>query len=450
MIRARRAALLRGIYVIVNEGPRALEIAQSALESGVAVIQYRAKGGANAERVHALRELAQTQGALLIFNDDWRAARSFGCGGVHLGPGDDGFEHVREIRDAWPEAIVGLSCGTQDEMRAARLAGADYAGVGAVFATTSKADAGKPIGIAGLRRIAASAPLPVAAIGGISVRNVAEVRRTGVAMAAVISAIADAPDARAAARALVAAWKTPSVLSIGTAHPRNVVGTGRDLVVGTELRCSVFTVIAALSEHDDAGVQRVHAMPPALVRESLTSLQDSRPDAIRVGALGSAENVAEVAAYLRRNALPAVVDPVRRASTGEPLIDEETWNAVWEQLAALPTVTLTPNLDEARAALGRDVTADTMEAAAEELRSRGAAAVLLKGGHLEGDPVDVLATAGGRERFSEPRRAVQMRGTGCTLAMAMACELAAGGTIREAVVAARAYLGTKMTASVRE
>lgn len=206
MTRTQRAALLRGIYVIVNESPRAVEIAKVSLDAGVTVVQYRAKEGANVERLRAMRGLTRRSGALLIVNDDWRVARDHACDGVHLGPDDDGFAGVREIRDLWPDAIVGLSCGTEEEMRAAHAAGAAYAGVGSVFATASKSDAGEPIGIAGLRRVAAAAPVPVAAIGGISAENLAAVRQTGVAMAAVISAIADAPDAGEAARDLVRRW----------------------------------------------------------------------------------------------------------------------------------------------------------------------------------------------------------------------------------------------------
>lgn len=243
---------------------------------------------------------------------------------------------------------------------------------------------------------------------------------------------------------------TPAVLSIGTTHPRNVAGVGRDIVVGTELGCRVFATIAAVSVQDDAGVAYVHVLPAEVVRDSIASLRDAGATAVRVGALGSAENVAEVASYLRRSALPAVVDPVRYASTGEPLIDEETWQAVWERLAVLSTVTLTPNLAEAAEILGCEIRADGMEAAAQALRSRGAAAVLLKGGHLAGDPTDVLATSDAVERFTQSRLDAAMRGTGCTLAMAMACELAKGSTLRDAVVTARAFLRTKMTALVRE
>lgn len=207
MTHARRAASLRGIYVIVNDGARTIEIARGALAGGARIVQYRAKRGVNLVALRELRDRTRDRNALLVLNDDWHAAREYACDGVHLGPGDAGFSSVPEIRGVWPDAVIGLSCGTEEEMRDAHLAGADYAGVGAIFATGSKGDAGEPIGIAGLRRVAAAAPLAVAAIGGICAQNLASIARTGVAMAAVISAVADAPDAREATRELVTIWE---------------------------------------------------------------------------------------------------------------------------------------------------------------------------------------------------------------------------------------------------
>jgi thiamine-phosphate pyrophosphorylase len=203
---ARRLARFAGIYAIVNESERAIEIARGALVGGIRVIQYRAKNGIVPDRLHSLRALTRARGAMLVLDDDWRAAVAFECDGVHLGPGDDGFSEAENIVRACDGIAVGFSCGTEEEARAASRAGAAYVGVGCVYPTRSKDDAGEPIGLAGLRRIAAAASVPVAAIGGITRERIGEIRATGVAMAAVIGALADAPDAAAAARDLVAAW----------------------------------------------------------------------------------------------------------------------------------------------------------------------------------------------------------------------------------------------------
>lgn len=210
LTRSRRAGALGGIYVILNERPRVLETARAVLRGGVRVLQYRAKDGIVPQTLRALRELATTYAALLIVNDDWRAVAPFDCDGVHLGPDDSGFADVAEIRLALPHALIGLSCGTAEEIARANGAGVDYAGVGSVFATTSKADAGAPIGVAGLRALAAQSALPVAAIGGITVANLRSVRDAGVAMAAVISAVGDAGNPQEAAEQLIAAWEGAS------------------------------------------------------------------------------------------------------------------------------------------------------------------------------------------------------------------------------------------------
>jgi thiamine-phosphate pyrophosphorylase len=205
--RAERALLLRGIYVIVNEGAHdPLAIARAALDAGVRVVQYRAKAGIVQHNVQHLREMTRAVGALLIMNDDWRAALAYDCDGVHLGPDDNGFAHVAPVRDALENRVIGLSCGTVEEARAAEAGGADYIGVGAVYATTSKADAGAPIGIDGLMRVAGACRLPVAAIGGIGTENLRDVRRSGVAMAAVISALTG-HDPRLAAESLAKIWR---------------------------------------------------------------------------------------------------------------------------------------------------------------------------------------------------------------------------------------------------
>jgi thiamine-phosphate pyrophosphorylase len=202
--RAQRAALLRGIYAILNEQAGVVERAEAILKEGIRIVQYRPKSDFRADTLRRLHALARRHDALLILNDDWRRAVEFDCDGVHLGPGDDGFDEPAAVRAVAKERLIGLSCGTAGEVERAGK-DVDYVGVGSVFATSSKADAGQPIGLGGLRACAAQTRLPVAAIGGIDPQNLAAVRETGVAMAAVISALCT-PDANEAARRLLRAW----------------------------------------------------------------------------------------------------------------------------------------------------------------------------------------------------------------------------------------------------
>ena len=236
------------------------------------------------------------------------------------------------------------------------------------------------------------------------------------------------------------------VLSVGTTHPWNVAGVGRDLIVGCELGARVFTAVAAVSAQDARGVTALQAVHAEVLAAQLAALPWDSAGAARIGALPTLAAVRAVAEPLRlRPWLPAVVDPVLRATRGGELSDAPAAYGIRDELATLGSVVLTPNLDEAAFLLGRSaIERDELTGAAAALQARGPAAVLLKGGHLEGEPCDALATASGVELFREPRIAGAMHGTGCTLAMALACELAGGTPISHAVRAARAYVRVEL------
>jgi hydroxymethylpyrimidine/phosphomethylpyrimidine kinase len=238
----------------------------------------------------------------------------------------------------------------------------------------------------------------------------------------------------------------PIVLSIGTTHPWNVAGVGRDLAIGGELNARVFTAVAAVSAQNASGVRALQAIRGDVFAAQLQALPWAAAGSIRIGALATAENTSLVAAMLRAHPeTPAVVDPVFAASQGGDLADAAARAAVREELAVLPGVILTPNLSEAAQLLGvEQLDRDSIASAAQALQRRGPLAVLIKGGHLNGDPADALATASGVELLAEPRIAAEMRGTGCTLAMVLACELARGAELRDAVVAARTYVRAKL------
>jgi thiamine-phosphate pyrophosphorylase len=184
------------------------EIARMAAECGADTIQLREKRERPVEEIVALaRSIARDVapfGARLVVDDRVEVALAAGAG-VHLGDGDCDPRRARERLG--PAAIVGVT--VHDEARAgrARREPVDYAGVGAVFGSSSKGGARiEPIGLAGLRSLVLSlAPLPVVAIGGIEPRHVASVLAAGAAGIAVLSAVTCAADPRAATRALRAA-----------------------------------------------------------------------------------------------------------------------------------------------------------------------------------------------------------------------------------------------------
>jgi thiamine-phosphate pyrophosphorylase len=137
-------------------------------------------------------------------NDDFDAALE--ADGWHAGQEDLAGRDVCALRERLGPRLFGVSCDDAALAQRARRDGADYVGVGPFASTATKADAGAAIGIAGVAAVVRATALPVVAIGGIDVSNLADVAASGAAMAAVVSAIARAPDPHEAAAALVRRW----------------------------------------------------------------------------------------------------------------------------------------------------------------------------------------------------------------------------------------------------
>jgi thiamine-phosphate pyrophosphorylase len=195
---------LRGIYALVDpDRVEPIAFTEALLRGGIRLVQVRAKNGIDGATLIGVVTRVRAAGGLALVNDDVRLARL--ADGVHLGQEDAAGLDLRALRTALRDGVIGLSCGTPQEARAADPALVDYVGAGPAFATPSKDDAGLPIGLSGIGAVAEATSLPCAAIGGIGLANVARVRETGVAMAAVLGALM-CEDAEAAARELVARW----------------------------------------------------------------------------------------------------------------------------------------------------------------------------------------------------------------------------------------------------
>lgn len=198
-------------------GRDTLTVAAAALDGGATVIQLRDKTASTClliEEAVALRALTRERGALLIVNDRIDVALAVDADGAHVGQDDMPAALARQLLG--PERILGVSAGNLEEAAEAVLAGADYLGVGPIYATASKADAGQPQGTELLSQLAARHSLPLIAIGGISTRNTSEVIRAGATGIAVISAVVSAPDITAATRELqqivLAGWREKNML----------------------------------------------------------------------------------------------------------------------------------------------------------------------------------------------------------------------------------------------
>ncbi len=202
------------------------------------------------------------------------------------------------------------------------------------------------------------------------------------------------------------------------------------------------SVVTAVTAQNTVAVRAIRGVPPRLVRAQIDAvLDDLGADAIKIGMLLGAPTVAVVAEALAgRRVGPIVVDPVVRASAGTRLLRGDGLRLLRTRLLPLAAV-VTPNLAEASALIGEPVlNVDAMREAARRIRALGAGAVVVTGGHLTGDAVDVLAV-GRTVEILRGRRVsgAPVHGTGCTFAAALAAELAKGASIVAAVRSAKRY-----------
>jgi hydroxymethylpyrimidine/phosphomethylpyrimidine kinase len=243
----------------------------------------------------------------------------------------------------------------------------------------------------------------------------------------------------------------PVGLSIAGSDPCGGAGIQADLKTFEACDVHGASVVTTVTAQNTTGVRTRHDLPPAIVAAQLDAVFDDLPvAAIKTGLLPNPEVVEVVAARLRRPAPPLVVDPVLVATSGDALAEPTTVAAIRDRLLPLAAL-VTPNLAEAAVLTGRpvdDVT--TMREAARALCDRGAAAVLVTGGHLAVRACDVLVTAAGAVyELDAPRLDVGLvHGTGCTLSAAIAAGLATGRPLLDAVRTAKAYVRRTLAASV--
>ena len=236
------------------------------------------------------------------------------------------------------------------------------------------------------------------------------------------------------------------VLIVAGSDSGGGAGIQADIKAVTAMGGFAATAITALTAQNTLGVHGVVPVEPAFIAQQIeVVLTDIGADALKTGMLHSAEVIATVASSFTRFAagVPLVVDPVVVAKGGHRLLLSEAEAALRDRLLPMATL-LTPNLPEAEVLAGFPVRAEAdMARAAEKLMGFGAKAVLMKGGHLEGERVVDLLFSDGRlvARWEDARiNSRSTHGTGCTLASAIAAGLAQKMALRDAVARARAYV----------
>jgi hydroxymethylpyrimidine/phosphomethylpyrimidine kinase len=233
------------------------------------------------------------------------------------------------------------------------------------------------------------------------------------------------------------------VLTIAGFDPSSGAGITADIKTIAAHGCYGIAAITALTVQSTTGVRQVSPIDALLLRDTLEELTaDVKPSAVHVGMLGSAQVADTVADFLKRAQLPhLVIDTVLKSTSGASLLDDAGLKILREKLIPLAEA-ITPNAHEAAALTETPVGyVDDMRQAAKKLHEIGAKGVVITGGHLD-KATDVLSPANGEVQIfkSDRQDSTSTHGTGCAFSTAIACHLAQGRALPEAVLLAKAYI----------
>lgn len=234
----------------------------------------------------------------------------------------------------------------------------------------------------------------------------------------------------------------PGVLTVAGSDSGGGAGVQADLKTMLALGVHGMSVLTAVTAQNSLGVQGAWELPAEAVRAQYRSVVDDiGVKAVKTGMLSSAELVDTVAALIAGTDAPAVVDPVGVSKHGDPLLADSALESVRTRLLPVATVA-TPNLDEVAQLTGvRAASEGDLRRAAEAMLEFGPRWVVIKGGHLSGEAVDLLTDGTEEHWLRAPRHDNRhTHGTGCTLASAIAAHLAKGAPVPEAVKAAKDYV----------
>lgn len=233
------------------------------------------------------------------------------------------------------------------------------------------------------------------------------------------------------------------VLTIAGTDPTGGAGIQADLKTFQELKSYGMSVITSVVAQNTTGVQGVHHMPLSMIEEQLDSVIDDIPvQAFKTGMIANVEMMEIIKRRLVRLNAPYVMDPVMVTTSGDVLIPEDARLFLRDELLPLTTV-VTPNIFEAEHLLQRrlETLGDMKEAAQAIVERFGVRAALITGGHMKGDPIDVLYDGSGIHTFPTERiDTPNTHGTGCTLSAAITAYLGQGHSLFEAIEKAKKYM----------
>ncbi len=468
---------------------------EAAILGGVTMVQLREKtldDVAFLALAKKVKSVTDRYNIPLIINDNLYIAKEAGCSGVHVGQSDA--ECLLARKELGAGTIVGVSVTTVEEAIKAEAEGADYIGVGAMFATLSKEDAAS-VTLETLSEITSAVSIPVVAIGGINHENLRQFKDTGIAGISVISAILSHREPKLITKAAcelyngiceTLALTTPRItpiLTIAGSDCSGGAGIQADLKTFAAHGKYGMSVITALTAQNTLGVTNIANLSPDFVRDQLKVIfEDIKPSAIKIGMVSSpdiirviaeelarlneVDEVSEISEVCRLNRfgkstkIPIVLDPVMVSTSGSKLIEDEAISALISDLMTHVTM-ITPNIHEAELLSKIKIESrEDMIRAAKIISTFYAGAILIKGGHLKESSADLLyyrkEKVGKSAKYEKSEYNdttyyshwfEQMRisnpnthGTGCTLSSAIACALTETTNLTEAIAEAKAYV----------
>lgn len=423
---------------------------EAALSGGITCLQLREKGVETSDFLREALEIKELCGRYrvpLIINDNVEVALACQADGIHVGQTDLPVQQVRAL--VGQAMVIGVSVHTVDQARKAETDGADYLGVGAVFSTSTKADA-TLVPFETLQEICKATTLPVVAIGGISAKNLPLLRGSGIQGVALVSAIFAQPNIEQACKQLLVQSREilqnasiKKVLTIAGFDCSGGAGIQADIKTITAHKMYAMSAVTALTAQNTTGVYGIVNLSADFVGQQLDCIfTDIVPDAVKIGMVSSGEIIEIIAAKLNLyEAKNIVLDPVMVSTSGHRLISQDAMHALITHLFPLAQL-ITPNIPEAEVLCGFTISnQEDMIRAAHVLSQQFSGAILIKGGHSVSEATDLLLHQGAHHWFKGHRIAtINTHGTGCTLSSAIACNLANGKSLTESVGAAKQYL----------
>lgn len=426
-----------------------VEAVRESIEGGVTMIQVREKDldeEAFCEQVRSIKELCCEKKIPLIVNDNPEVLARTDVDGLHIGQRD---EALKVVRERFKDKIIGVSVSCVEEALEAERNGADYLGVGAIFSTDTKGDA-QNIGFEMLKAITMAVKIPVCAIGGITSKNIDQLQHSGIEGVAVISDIYNKEDVRKAAAELkrkISNITIKKVLTIAGSDSSGGAGIQADLKTFAAHKKYGMSVITAITAQNTMSVDYVEEISKFGVMSQIKAVfDDIVPDAIKIGMVSNIEIIKQIAESLReQKAKNIVLDPVMVSTSGFKLLNDDAIQALKEELFPLAKL-ITPNIPEAELLAGMEIkTEEDMIVAAEKIGKENKISVLVKGGHLVNDAIDILYEDGRVTKIVEERVDTKnTHGTGCTLSSAICCNIADGFNLKESIALAKRYLVNAM------